>query len=405
MASYLRGRRVPAGARAAREPSDVAAPRVRRRHVLLGLVVFGVLALAAFLVANPYALLDYKSFHGELVHQSTLSAEAQGKLGAPKDGGLVYYLWSLTWGLGWVPALAALGGAIAIWRREQALGWLLVPAPLLFLAFMGTEGRYFGRWLMPILPLLCLLAAFFATAAVGWVARVVRDRHTRAGRFGGAARRGAHAMPVVLSAVAVLALLGQGLLYSVHSGLVLSRTDTRTLARDWLLANVPAGSNVVVEPVAPDQWALEPPAANQSEHCRPFKGFHWCKWPSEYTYLNAAGVLDPAAKHKVGVENYERTLAPAMIGYYESKRFCWVLTGSTEYGRAEADASAVPEALAYYKALAEQGQVVFRASPYRRGKGPVAFDFDWSFEYYPLAYQRPGPVVTVYRLHGGRCRS
>ena len=36
----------------------------------------------------------------------------QGKLGAPKQGGVLYYLWSLTWGLGWVPALAALGGAV-----------------------------------------------------------------------------------------------------------------------------------------------------------------------------------------------------------------------------------------------------------------------------------------------------
>ena len=70
-------------------------------------------ALAAFLVANPYALLDYSSFHHELAQQSTLSGESQGKLGAPKQGGLVYYLWSLTWGLGWVPALAALAGAVA----------------------------------------------------------------------------------------------------------------------------------------------------------------------------------------------------------------------------------------------------------------------------------------------------
>ena len=46
----------------------------------------GVAALVAFLIANPYALLDYADFHAELVHQSTLSAEAQGKLGAPQGG-------------------------------------------------------------------------------------------------------------------------------------------------------------------------------------------------------------------------------------------------------------------------------------------------------------------------------
>jgi hypothetical protein len=33
----------------------------------------------------------------------------------------------------------------------------------------------------------------------------------------------------------------------------------------------------------------------------------------------------------------------------------------------------------------------------------VAFNFDWSFDYYPLAYARPGPLMTVYRLYGGRC--
>jgi hypothetical protein len=33
----------------------------------------------------------------------------------------------------------------------------------------------------------------------------------------------------------------------------------------------------------------------------------------------------------------------------------------------------------------------------------VGFNFDWSFDYYPLAYYRPGPVMSVYRLRGGRC--
>jgi hypothetical protein len=35
----------------------------------------------------------------------------------------------------------------------------------------------------------------------------------------------------------------------------------------------------------------------------------------------------------------------------------------------------------------------------------VPFNFDWSFDYYPLAYARPGPEMTVYRLTGGACRA
>jgi hypothetical protein len=204
--------------------------------------------------------------------------------------------------------------------------------------------------------------------------------------------------------IAVLALTAQGLAYSVHSGQVLSRTDTRTLTRRWMLANIPRGTDVVVEPVSPDQWAREAPGAPAGcAGAARLANYRWCKWPSLYTYIDADGALDIAAHHEVGIEDYVRTLSPALIGYYERRGFCWVVSASTESGRAFADPSAVPHAIAYYRALERDATVAFRASPYSSGHGPVRFNFDWSFDYYPRAYHRPGPVVTVFRLHGGRC--
>jgi 4-amino-4-deoxy-L-arabinose transferase-like glycosyltransferase len=343
---------------------------VLRRRAVAGLALAAVAALGAFLVANPYALLDWSAFHHELVHQSSLSAEAQGKLGAPRDGGLVYYLWALTWGLGWAPALAALGGALTVWRRERRVGWLLVPAPLLYLAFMGLQGRYFGRWLMPILPPLCLLAALFSLQVSNALARRLRRP----------------ALAVPFTALLVAGLLAQGAVHSVHAGITLSRADTRNLTRAWMLAHVPAGAKIVVEPVAPGVWAAP-----------------WRKYVSLQSRISSAGTLAKGVIEEVGIEDYERTLAPALIGYYEAHGYCWVVSGSTESGRAFADSRAVPHAIAYYRALAAQGEVVFSASPYARGARPPAFNFDWSFDYYPLAYRRPGPQMTVYRLHGGRC--
>jgi hypothetical protein len=120
--------------------------------------------------------------------------------------------------------------------------------------------------------------------------------------------------------------------------------------------------------------------------------------------VSSSGALLPAPARAVTIEDYERTLAPALIGYYEAHGYCWVLTGSTQADRALADPRAVPLAVAYYRQLARSGEVVFRASPYGAGSSHVPFNFDWSFDYYPLAYHRPGPVVTIYRLHGGRCR-
>ncbi|HVA18952.1 MAG TPA: glycosyltransferase family 39 protein, partial [Solirubrobacteraceae bacterium] len=244
------------------------------RSALRGIALAGGAALVAFLIANPYALLDFKSFHSGLVHQSTLSAEAQGKLGAPKDGGFAYYLWSLTWGLGWVPALAALGGALSVWRRERALGWLLVPAPLLYLAFMGLQGRYFGRWLLPVFPIVCLLAAYFAVSLIARAAAALAARRATASRR----------VPIAFATLLVAVLLAQGLSYSVHSGKVLARADTRNLTRAWMVAHIPAGTPIVVEPVAPDAW-----------------GKRWRKYPSTLSRISASGGLEPSVRSEVGI--------------------------------------------------------------------------------------------------------
>jgi hypothetical protein len=341
---------------------------------LAGVAIAGAAAVVAFVIANPYSLLDYQAFHRGLVHQSSLSGEGQGKLGAPTAGGLAYYLWSLTWGLGWVPSLAALGGAITVWRAEGRLGWLLVPAPVLYLLFMGTQGRYFGRWLLPIFPFLCLLAAFFAVQLAEALAR--RRPGMRP------------ALPVLLVAV----LCAQGVIYSVHAGLVLSRADTRNLTRAWMVGHVPGGTRVVVEPVVPNGWVTDVGGRER-----------WLKYPSLRALVNpATGAPEPEGR-KVRAEDYERTLSPALLSYYERRGYCWVVTGSTQAGRALADPRAVPQAIAYYRELARLGRVAYRASPYHPGEGPVPFGFDWSFDYYPLAYERPGPLVTVYRLSGGRC--
>jgi hypothetical protein len=430
------GRRAAAGGQAP-GPSGAAADRVSPqrapsgparaipagRPVLVGLAIAGVAALGSFLVADPYSVLDLHAFEQGIAHQSSLSGEAQGKLGAPRESGIVYYLWSLTWGLGWVPALAALGGAVTVWRRNQRLGWVLVPAPLLYLAFMGAQGRYFGRWLLPIFPILCLLAALFALQLARTLARCTQrliERGTHRAQRALPAEplpstdtrpptdgvppspyrpRAGPALTVAFTALAVLALCAQGLLYSVHSGLVLSRADTRNLTRAWIEAHVSLGAKIVVEPVVPDEWAQDVGHPTLST----FNGDRWHKYQSLLSVIDSAGELRPAEAHTVTLENYELTLAPALIPYYEREGYCWVLTGSAESGRAFANPVRAPHAVAYYRALARQGKVVYHVSPYRPGAHPVAFNFDWSFDYYPLAYERPGPEVTVYRLHGGRC--
>jgi 4-amino-4-deoxy-L-arabinose transferase-like glycosyltransferase len=354
---------------------------VALRRDVKGLLLAGGLSIAAFFVANPYAFIDHGAFHQGLVHQSTAADDALGKLGLTQTSGIAYYLWTFTWGLGWVPVIAAAVAIIVLGLRDPSAMVVLAPAPVVFLLFMGTQGRFFGRWLMPIFPLVCILAAYLVVRAVDAIA----------------ARR--PSLAPVLLAVGVVALCGQGLVYSLHAGLVLSRADTRNLARDWLVANVPERTRIVVEPVVPDSWAqdLGRPSALTAN------GYRWAKFPTSRTNVARDGSIHLGAGGIVNIEDYERELQPGLIDLYERKGYCYVVSGSTQRGRAEAQPDQVPRAVAYYAELERRADKVAEFSPYRRGHGPVAFNFDWSFDFYPLAYERPGPLMTIYRLRGGAC--
>jgi Dolichyl-phosphate-mannose-protein mannosyltransferase len=353
----------------------------RRAVALGGLVLAGVLALGAFVVANPFALLDFAAFRDGLNHQASAAEDELGKLGLTQRSGHLYYLWTFTWGLGWVPLVAGVLGALGalVWDRRLAL--VLVPAPILYVLFMGTQERYFGRWLMPVFPILCLLAAW----AIVRGAEVVTRR--------------APVLRPALYALGAVALLGQGVVFSIHDGLVLSRPDTRNLARAWMAANVPPETKIVVEPVVPDAWASDIGHPNPGTS----NGARWIKFPTSRSNVANDGSIVPGEGRIVNIEDFERTLFPGLVDRYEKEGWCYVVSGSTQSGRADVAPKEVPQAIAYYKALESRADVVFHASPYGRGAQPVKFNFDWSFDFYPLAYARPGPEMTVYRLRNGRC--
>jgi hypothetical protein len=411
---YLEARRHHAPADPGEPPEEGAWPvpertrAARAMPALAGLMLAVLASLLVFLLANPYALLDFHRFVNELGYESSVAEEAGGKLGSPRELGLLYYLWSFTWGLGFVPALAALGGAVLVWFRDRRVGWLLTPMVLVYLLFMGTENRYFGRWLLPILPVACALAAFFALTVARAVARRLAG-DARAHRAGSDRRRAL--IFAGAGAVAAAALLAQGALYSVHADSVLAREDTRESTREWMLAHVPAGARVVVEPVVPQAWLHKDPALGPlATSYRPRSAHaHWSVYPSVLTLLAPSGSSGAQSwrvlHHYLRVEDYEYTLTPALIDYYEQQGYCWVVTSSIQSGRAFADAREARAAIAYYRALAGRAQLAYRASPYAPGSTPVGFSFDWSFDYYPLSFRLPGPQMSVYRLRGPRCAS
>jgi hypothetical protein len=142
----------------------------------------------------------------------------------------------LVWGLGVPLGLAALVGTLWLSvdttnRIRQGRGGGIsesVLVPLMLLAFVFTTFLYFGsrfahsiRYLVPMVPFLCISAAFAIVAL-----------HRR---FRG----------VALAAAA--ALLAGTLLYGLAFEQIYRRPHTRVAASEWIYANVPEGSAIVNE--------------------------------------------------------------------------------------------------------------------------------------------------------------
>ena len=194
---------------------------------------------------------------------------------------------------------------------------------------------------------MCLLAAYGATLAL---------------RLAAGARRWAAAV-----AAGVL-LCAQGLVFAIHNDVVLARDDTRQLAREWMVANVPPGTKVVIEPVMPDAWASDPGRALRGTTGN---GARWVKWPTSRSRINPDGTLRKGGLGPiVKLEDYERTLFPQLVRQYVERGYCTVLTGSTQFGRALAEPEDVPRALALLRRAAPPGPRRVRRAAARAPSSP-----------------------------------
>ena len=244
-------------------------------------------------------------------------------------------------------------------RHDAGRALLLAALPLALFAYLSLQSRYFGRWLLPAYPALALLAG----VALGELMRRVAVRGS---------------LRPALGLVALVALVAQPIAADVRTARLLGKEDTRSLARRFLVEREKTALRIVIEPAVPARYyrlvrrgETFPPSRKQF-----VRGF-------------ARDVRETRL-------DYAATLAPERIDAYRNNGYCMVMTFSVIRGRAEEDRT--PAAASYYRRLERESALVFQADPYKPGRGPVPFHFDLSYNYFPTAYERPGPVVRIYRL-------
>ena len=199
-------------------------------RLLASLAVLGG-AAAAFLVAAPYTILDLPAFLNGYGHLAGYYAPK--RLAEP--AWLTYYK-HLSRSMEW-PAfllvLTGLGlGAVRAIRGPGRVRWTVTIAfPLLYYYFLSGQTLVFGRYLLPLLPFVCVLAAAGAVSGVSLLRRFDIPRAPRT------------AIIAAITAAALLPPAWQSLAFVR----MLARTSTVAQAHAWILSSVPKGASIVIE--------------------------------------------------------------------------------------------------------------------------------------------------------------
>lgn len=182
-------------------------------------------SILIFALTNPYLFLDFEHAMNDL---RALQASTAGGMTPPEmlGRGWTYHLpHSLRYGLG-IPMLAAgLFGMIWMAARAPRTAAILALFPIAYYAAAGAGHNVFVRYMIPVVPFLCLFAGYVVGEIAAAMSRMsVRLREP--------------AMAAVLAGVVV----GPSAASVVQFDSLLSQPDNRLVAAEWVHEHVPAGS-------------------------------------------------------------------------------------------------------------------------------------------------------------------
>ena len=277
-------------------------PRRRRRGAARSraCALAGALSIAAVLRRQPVRVHRPRRVPPGLRHQSQAADDALGKLGLTQTNGAEYYLWTFTWGLGWVPALAAIGGAVLLALRDRR-------GVLRARARADPVRDLHGHAVALLRPL----------AAAGVPDRAAARRPTRRSgsptRSGSAARAAPDALrarrrPALRAGAALLAAPRAGALAPRHA-----QPRPRVAGRQRQAAQPDRGRAGV-----PDSWAHDLGHPYAGDRATASAG------RSSRRAARTSRTTDRQVRRRrvVNIEDYERELQPGLIDLYEQKGYC-----------------------------------------------------------------------------------
>lgn len=183
-----------------------------------------------FTLGTPFWLLSFPEFlrHFKLLGH-WIRPYGEGHTGMEGNWNWLYYLRPATsYSVGLPVLIASLLGTLYLVVHFDLRRFFFLSFPVVYFVITGAAKLRQVKYLMPIVPFICLLAAFLI---VGWIEEV-RGKKTR----------GSVPLLLALGFLAVLPSLASSIRYNYLKGF----PDTRKLVNAWVNTHVPPDSEVLV---------------------------------------------------------------------------------------------------------------------------------------------------------------
>jgi len=193
--------------------------QLKHRRFIFYLLSFSL----SFLVFTPFALLDFRhfisDFTGEMKHL------VFGHLGMNLGRGWFYHTrYTLPYGMGWLLFFSSGLGILVYARKHIERAIVLFLFPLAYYCSAGRGYTVFLRYMIPMLPFLCIAGALFVTTLTDWVSQ----------------RRQIKWLPLFIVSLVV----AEPIYRTICFDRVISRKDNRIVAARWIREYIPFGSHI-----------------------------------------------------------------------------------------------------------------------------------------------------------------
>lgn len=343
-------------------------------------VLAGIVMIVSFLAGSPYVALDAGTFWKDFRYEAAHLASGQY---VDVGGGWTHHVGTLALTQGWgFVVLAAAGVGIALARGlegDRRRAWLWFSFPLAYYAVIGKGETAFFRYILPVLPFLCVALA----------AALARLR------------------PRIGVAVGVACAL-PGLWGSVEVDRLMAAGDTRDAMGAWIEAHVPTDAVLVHAGAYTGAPMLQRNVVNQTREYAAKQGradSAGFRKPDDMKWYNAARPMyDVQFVRKAGIDFASQVDPDALAGvpWIEVERY-----GLAHY-------SAVPDAVLAY--VAAHCTLAHTESPFAGAQPDAAQAADWPTPfpgaldqqdalYLPAsgfgAFTRMGPGLELYACDPG----